>query len=187
MAAETGPLPGSSQSSKPILTHQVFPGSPRSAVRGPLPRCQSDPLLAGNAKPVWPVAGHIYPDHFVAVIASRSLPDACRSRKTGRRQLVETVRRGGVCVLTDLVMPQDVQRCMPPVAGPGWDRRQGIVPVGRHIGCLIREFAGAIFSLGWKQPLLGRRFTTEPPRRSQPGSRISRSEPLPRSAEPSGA
>jgi len=43
-----------------------------------------------------------------------SLPYASRAHKMGGRQLFETVRRGGISLLENVVRPQDVQRCIQP-------------------------------------------------------------------------
>jgi hypothetical protein len=49
-----------------------------------------------------------------------------RSRKTGRCQLFETVRRGGISLLENVIRPQNVQSCIQPVAGPSREWRRDI-------------------------------------------------------------
>ena len=74
----------------------------------------SESLLTGKTKPVQPIAGHIYPDHG-RCCNHVTLSSLCFAvPETGRRQLFETVRRGWISLLENVVRPQDVQRCIQP-------------------------------------------------------------------------
>lgn len=92
------------------------------------------------------------PTTVAAVIMSLSLPYASRSRKPGRRQLFETVKRGGI---SPAQKRGQTTRCSalyptpsPVLAGSG----DGISIAGpRHMRCLILRFDGAILSQKWKE------------------------------------
>ena len=76
---------------------------------------QAEPSPTRGTKAVEPIAGNIYADHGCCWYhITLSLPYISRSRKTGRRQLFETVKRGRISLLVIVVMPQGVQHCSLP-------------------------------------------------------------------------
>jgi hypothetical protein len=66
------------------------------------------PILARKAEPVQPVARYVYSNNG-CLSYHVTLSSLCLAvPKTGRRQLFETVKRGGISLLKDVVMPQGV-------------------------------------------------------------------------------